>query len=65
MHDKYCIIDNSKVNIMCLILSISVWLILIFFFFLEEYFMYKDILVNESSMFWVAWSSVPIDVGFL
>lgn len=36
-----------------------------FFFFLEEYFMYKDILVNESSMFWVAWSSVPIDVGFL
>lgn len=64
MHDKYCIIDNSKVNNMCLILSISVWLILIFFFFLEEYFMYKDILVNESSMFWVAWSSVPIDVGF-
>lgn len=64
MHDKYCIIDNTKVNVMCLILSISVRLILIFFFILEEYFTYKDSLVNENSMFWVAWSSVPLDVGF-
>lgn len=35
-----------------------------FFFILEEYFTYKDSLVNENSMFWVAWSSVPLDVGF-